>query len=202
MVSLTEKERLVYDYIEKYIEEFGYPPTVRDICSHTGLKSTSTVYAYIGKLESKGVIVRNAGKSRALNTTDRQDSVKQIKVPVLGRITAGVPISAIENLEGYVNFDPQERFYDRKDLFALKVRGHSMIEAGIMDGDIVVVRKTETAENGDIVVAMIDDEATVKTFFKEKGQFRLQPQNPTMKPIIVKELCILGQVIASIRYYD
>ena len=202
MIALTEKERLVYDYIESFIEENGYPPTVRDIGAHTGLKSTSTVYSYIGRLESKGAIVRNAGKSRALNTSERREGTKQIKVPVVGRITAGVPVSAIENLEGYVTFDPQERFYDRNDLFALKVRGQSMIEAGILDGDILIIRKTNTAENGDIVAAMIDDEATVKTFYKENGKFRLQPQNPTMDPIIVEDVSILGQVVASIRYYD
>lgn len=202
MVQLTDKERSVYRFIEKALEEDGYPPTVRDICKATGIKSTSTVYAYIRKLEEKGVIVRNAGKSRALNPVERKTPTDDLRVPILGRVTAGVPISAIENHEGYVNFDPQGKRYRRDELFALKVKGVSMIDAGILDGDLVIVRKTESAENGEIVVAMIDDEATVKTFYRENGRFRLQPQNSTMSPIIVRELTILGQVVASVRYYD
>lgn len=202
MVQLTDKERSVYHFIERSLEENGYPPTVRDICKATGIKSTSTVYAYIKRLEEKGVIVRNAGKSRALNPVDHQRSPGDVRVPILGRVTAGVPIFVIENHEGYVNFDPQGKRYRNDELFALKVRGVSMIEAGILDGDLVIVRKCQTAENGDIVVAMIGDEATVKTFYRENGRFRLQPQNSTMSPIIVKELSVLGQVIASVRYYD
>ena len=201
MVSLSEKERLVYDYIDAFINENGYPPTVRDICANTGIKSTSTVYVYIGKLEEKGLISRNSGKSRALFPKSRDAGSSDIRVPILGRITAGVPVSAIENYEGYVYFDPQGRVYNREELFALKVRGSSMINAGILDGDIVIVRKTETAENGKIVVAMIDEEATVKTFYKENGEFRLQPQNPAMEPIIVKDLSIIGEVVANFRYY-
>lgn len=199
---LTEKETLVYEYIEEFTEENGYPPTIRDILAHTGIKSTSTVYAYVGKLEEKGLITKKSGKSRSLQPTVRHNSDNEIRVPVLGRITAGVPISAIENHEGYVSFDPQGKLFGKKDLFALKVRGVSMIDAGILDGDIVIVRKCETAENGDIVVAMIDDEATVKTFYKENGAFRLQPQNASMDPIITDDLVILGQVVASVRYYD
>ncbi len=202
MVHLTDKERSIYRFIERSLEDDGYPPTVRDICKATGIKSTSTVYAYIRRLEEKGVIVRNAGKSRALNPVDRKAQGSEFRVPILGRVTAGVPISAIENHEGYVNFDPQGKRYKRDELFALKVKGVSMIDAGILDGDLVIVRKTESAENGEIVVAMIDDEATVKTFYRENGHFRLQPQNSTMSPIIVRELSILGQVVASVRYYD
>lgn len=202
MVQLTDKEREVYTYIERCLEENGYPPTVRDICKATGIKSTSTVYAYIRRLEEKGVIVRNAGKSRALNPVERRKTSDDLRVPILGRVTAGVPISVIENHEGYVNFDTQGRRYRKDELFALKVKGVSMIDAGILDGDLVIVRKTESAENGDIVVAMIDDEATVKTFYRENSHFRLQPQNSTMSPIIVKELSILGQVVANVRYYD
>lgn len=202
MIQLSDKERSIYYFIERSLEENGYPPTVRDICKATGIKSTSTVYAYIGRLEEKGVIVRNAGKSRALNPVERKTQGSELRVPILGRVTAGVPISAIENHEGYVNFDPQGKRYRVDELFALKVKGVSMIDAGILDGDLVIVRKTESADNGDIVVAMIDDEATVKTFYRENGHFRLQPQNSTMSPIIVKELTILGQVVASVRYYD
>lgn len=202
MVQLTDKERSIYLFIDRSLEENGYPPTVRDICKATGIKSTSTVYAYIRRLEEKGVIIRNAGKSRALNPTERKAQTNELRVPILGRVTAGVPISAIENHEGYVNFDPQGRRYRKGELFALKVKGVSMIDAGILDGDIVIVRKSESAENGEIVVAMIDDEATVKTFYRENGHFRLQPQNSTMSPIIVRELAILGQVVASVRYYD
>ena len=201
MASLTEKERMIYEYIECFIDTNGYPPTVRDICANTGIKSTSTAYSYIGKLEEKGVISRNTGKSRALYPKSRETGGGDIRVPILGRITAGVPVSAIENNEGFVSYDPQGRLYNREELFALKVRGSSMINAGILDGDIVIVRKTETADNGDIVVAMIGDDATVKTFYKEGGRFRLQPQNPEMEPIIVDNLSIIGEVIANLRYY-
>ena len=201
-IVLSEKELLIYNYIERFLDENGFPPTVRDICRNTGIKSTSTVYAYIGRLEEKGVIERTSGKSRALNPVSRAKQKDAIRVPVIGRVTAGLPVFAIENHEGYVDFDPQGRRYRKDELFALKVRGESMIEAGILDGDIVVVRKTETAENGDIVVALIDDSATVKTFYRENGRFRLQPENSTMKPIYAKELSILGHVVASVRYYD
>ena len=157
---LNDKERLVYEYIESFVEENGYPPTVRDIASHTGIKSTSTVYAYIGKLESKGFLTKSAGKSRALQPKSKQSSDKEIRVPILGRITAGVPISAIENLEGYVPFDPQGKMIRKDELFALKVRGLSMIDAGILDGDIVIVRKCETAENG--VAGLLRDAAALQ----------------------------------------
>ena len=199
---LTEKERSIYDYIEKCLDENGFPPTVRDICQFTGIKSTSTVYAYIGKLEEKGLISRESGKSRALNPISRKTNHGSIRVPVLGRVTAGVPVFAIENHEGYVDFDPQGKKYLNDELFALKIRGVSMIDAGILDGDIVVVRKTQNAEDGDIVVALLDDHATVKTFYREDGRFRLQPENSTMDPIFTKELSILGQVVASVRYYE
>lgn len=202
MVELTKKERLVYDYIDKYIEDNGYPPTIRDICDNTGIKSTSTAHAYIGRLEEKGVIVRGAGKKRALNTISRSTGNVELKIPVLGRVTAGIPIFVIENFEGYVSFDPNGHRYRENELFALKVKGVSMIDAGILDGDIVIVRKSDSADNGDIVVAMIDDEATVKTFYRENGHFRLQPENSSLPPIIVDRLTILGQVVASLRYYE
>ena len=200
-MELSDKERRVLEYIERCIDENGYPPTVRDICKNTGIKSTSTAYAYVGILENKGLIVRNAGKSRAVFPTNTDSANKTIRIPVLGRITAGAPTFAIENNEGYVSFDPQGKIYVKSELFALKVRGTSMVDAGILDGDFVIVRKQETADNGDIVAALVGDDATVKEFYKESGHFRLQPRNREMSPIIVDDVIILGVVVANIRYY-
>jgi len=198
---LTEKEQLVYDYIEETINNVGYPPTVRDICKATGIKSTSTVYSIIGFLKQKDYLSHEERKSRAIRPTydNTQDSVR---VPIIGRVTAGVPILAIENREGYVDFTPQIPISNKKDLFALKVHGTSMIEAGIFDGDIVIIRKTQNAKEGEIVVALLEDECTVKTFYREGKGFRLQPENKTMEPIYTDKLEIIGKVIASVRYYD
>ena len=182
MQSLTEKEREMYQYICKVMEEKGYAPSVRDIQNALAIKSTATVHSYLNKLEDKGYIQKEQGKSRTL------------------RVGAGLPILAEQNCDGYVEFCPQ-RGLSRAELFALRIKGESMIEAGIMNGDYVIVSRTSYVENGDIAVVLLDDEATVKTFYRENGAFRLQPENRTMKPIITKEVYILGKVIANIRYY-
>ncbi len=203
MLQLTDKEKKMYDFITETIRRDGYSPSVRDIQAALGIKSTSTVHAYLARLEQKGYIQKEFGKSRTL----RVDSVigepsMTAKVPIVGRVTAGLPMLAVENYEGYIDFPIMNRSYLYNQMFALRVEGESMIEAGIMNGDIVVVKKESSAENGDIVVALIGDETTVKTFYKENGHFRLQPENSTMKPIITNEVFILGKVIAVMRYYS
>ena len=202
MTNLKPKEKRVYDYIKEKIGENGYAPSVREICAALNIKSTSTSQMYIDRLISKGYLERENGKSRTLKLalSDEDTGSHNYKVPVLGQVAAGLPILAAENFDGYVNF-ATERKYEEKDLFALVVKGESMREIGIMDGDIVVVEKCEYADNGKIVVAMVDDEATVKRFYKEDGKYRLQPENSEMLPIIVDEVSILGHVVADIRFY-
>ena len=202
MQPLKEKERQVYEYISDSINKHGFSPSVRDIQAHLGIKSTSTVHAYLAKLEEKGYIRKENGKSRTLriDSEDREER-SSIKVPLLGKVTAGMPILAVENFEGHIDFPTMNRSYRHNELFALKVRGESMIEAGILDGDIVVVRKEPAADNGQIVVALTEEGATVKTFYREDGHFRLQPENSSMEPIIVDEVYILGKVVSVIRYY-
>ena len=202
MVELTQKEKEIYRYISECLERNGYAPSVRDICAAMGIKSTSSVHEYLRRLETKGYIKKSSGKSRALSLENgkRSETARIERVPILGRVTAGQPILAVENYEGYVDF-PSAMARGKANLFALRVMGESMIEAGIMDGDYVVVCRTSYVENGDIAVVIIDEEATVKTFYRENGHFRLQPENKTMKPIITSELFILGKVIACVRYY-
>lgn len=198
MHNLSDKEKLIYKYIVDCVTTDGFSPSVRDICKALGIKSTSTVHLYIERLKDKGYLKKSDNISRSL----RPNSSETVyRVPIVGKVTAGLPITAIENNEGYYSFFSDGVSYDSDSLFALKVSGRSMIEAGIMDGDIVIVEKTPVAENGQIVVAMVDDSATVKTFYKENGKYRLQPENRTMEPIIVDEVYILGKVIASFRYY-
>ena len=173
-MDLSENERQVYDFIRKRIDE-GYPPTVREICSQLGFRSTSTAHRYIASLTRTGLIEKG------------------------GVVTAGTPITAVEDITDYISFQPPKNYPG--ELFALKVTGESMINAAILDGDIVIVEKTPYAENGEIVVAMVDNsDATVKRFFKEDGHFRLQPENDTMQPIIVDDVEIIGKVIAVMRY--
>ena len=200
MRKLKPREQSVYDYIAESITENGYAPSVRDIEEALGFRSTSTVHMYINRLEEFGLIRKTDGKSRSITLTDAMP-VGVNKVPVLGKVTAGAPILAAQNFDGYIDFSIEAKKYDRKNLFALKVSGVSMIEAGIMDGDYVIVDRCDYAENGDIIVALIEDEATVKTFYKENGHFRLQPENSSLKPILVKEMSVLGKVVASVRFY-
>ncbi len=199
--ELSKKEKLVFDYLVKSINENGFAPSVRDIGASLGIKSTSSVHLYLHNLESKGFIEQDAGKRRTLRICAPYAQGFG-KVPLLGSITAGSPILAVENFEGYVDLPWNSAKYSSSELFALRVKGESMIEAGILDGDTVIVRKSSYAENGQIVVALIEDEATVKTFYREDGHFRLQPQNSTMQPIIVEDVALLGVVIASFRQYE
>lgn len=198
MKKLTASEKRVYECIERSIADRGYAPSVRDICEELGYKSTSTVHLYLSRLEEMGYIRREDGKSRAVTIAAYGGGHG---IPVLGQVTAGIPVLAEENFDGYIDFVPNGTKYNKNDLFALRVSGMSMLYAGILDGDFVIVEKGDYAENGEIVVAMVEDEATVKTFYRENGGFRLQPQNPEFEPIIVKDLSILGKVIATVRYY-
>ena len=194
MASLTKSQQLVYDYLCSTMAERAVPPSVREICAATGLRSTSTVHSHLKSLEALCYITRDAGLNRSIHIVGAS-AAKQ--VPILGKGTAGLPILAVEDIEGYIPYPDKSG----KELFALHVDGLSMINAGILDGDYVIAEKTPVAENGEIVVGMIGDEATVKRFYKEKGTFRLQPENPDFEPIISDEITILGKVIAVIRYY-
>ena len=203
MQPLTDKEKRIYEYIADTITSEGYPPSVRDIQGALHIKSTSTVHGYLAKLEEKGYIRREKGKSRSVRVDEpaqSADNARTTKVPIVGKVAAGTPLLALENHDGYVDF-PVLNSGMYGQLFALRIAGTSMIDAGILNGDIVVVNKCNHAENGEIVVAMIEDEATVKRFFKENGHFRLQPENPQMEPIITDKVYILGKVIAVLRYY-
>jgi len=204
--ELEPKEKQVYDYIKENIRKNGYAPSIRDICNALGIRSTSTVHTVLDRLESKGFIQKENGKSRTiriegLSGGEGSEDEERLSVPVIGRVTAGDPILALENYEGFVHYPKSTLPMPAGPLFALRVRGESMIEAGILDGDVVIVEQTAAAENWDIVVALIDNEATVKVFYKENGHYRLQPRNRTMLPIIVSRLSILGKVVASVRYY-
>lgn len=194
MAGLTKSQQKIFDFICANVQE-GVSPSVREICAATGLKSTATVHAHLKTLEEKGLIKRNQGSNRSIRLSNDNTAV----VPILGRVTAGMPILAVEDIQGYVPVSDSIR--RGRELFALRVVGESMINAGILDNDIVVVHKTPVAENGQIVVAMVDEEATVKRFYKEDGHYRLQPENDEFEPIIVEECSVLGQVISVVRYY-
>ena len=197
MEKLKPKEQKVYDYIVRSVKENGFAPSVRDICRDLNYKSTSTVHMYLNRLDMLGYIVKEDGKSRAIRVAG-EDTPTVTAVPVLGTVTAGQPILAEQNYEGYVGYIGRVA---AEDMFALRVRGESMIEVGIQDGDMIIAEKTCYAENGEIVVALIDNEATVKRFFRENGHYRLQPENSSMSPIIVDEVLILGKVVAIQRSY-
>ena len=186
-------------YIQEVIDTRGYPPSVREIGEAVGLRSTSTVHGHLTRLEKKGLLHRDAMKPRAMEVVGDPNFVRSgtTAVPVIGRVTAGLPILAEENLEDYVAL-PDVMLGDGEH-FILLVRGDSMIEAGILDGDYIIVRRQQEANNGDIVVAMIDDSATVKRFYKENGHFRLQPENSAMEPIYADEVIVLGKVISLYR---
>jgi len=194
-----DNQQRILDFIKSEIQTKGYPPSVREIALAVGLKSTSTVHGHLQRLEKRGLLHRDAMKPRAMEVVGDPNFVRNnsTAVPVIGRVTAGLPILAEENLDEYVAIP--EVMLGEGEHFILLVRGESMIEAGILDGDYIVVRKTADAMNGDIVVAMIDDSATVKRFFKEDGRFRLQPENHTMEPIYTDEVTILGKVVSLYR---
>lgn len=194
MRKVTENEKMVFEFIKDRIEE-GYPPTVREICAEFGFKSTSTAHRYINNLTAKGLLEKGNNQNRAIRLTGGNG----MKIPLVGTVTAGIPITAIEEITDYISFQPARHYSN--PLFALKVRGESMINAAILDGDMVVIEQTPYAENGDIVCALVDKEsATIKTFYKEDGHYRLQPENDTMDPIIVDEVSILGKVVGVVRY--
>lgn len=194
MRKVTENEKMVFEFIKDRIEE-GYPPTVREICAEFGFKSTSTAHRYINNLTAKGLLEKGNNQNRAIRLTGGNG----MKIPLVGTVTAGIPITAIEEITDYISFQPARHYSN--PLFALKVRGESMINAAILDGDMVVIEQTPYAEYGDIVCALVDNEsATIKTFYKEDGHYRLQPENDTMDPIIVDEVSILGKVVGVVRY--
>ena len=194
MRKVTENEKMVFEFIKDRIEE-GYPPTVREICAEFGFKSTSTAHRYINNLTAKGLLEKGNNQNRAIRLTGGNG----MKIPLVGTVTAGIPITAIEEITDYISFQPARHYSN--PLFALKARGESMINAAILDGDMVVIEQTPYAENGDIVCALVDNEsATIKTFYKEDGHYRLQPENDTMDPIIVDEVSILGKVVGVVRY--
>ena len=203
MSELNPKERAIYEFIVNTIKKEGFSPSVRDIKETLGIKSTSTVHNYLEKLEKKGYIQKEAGKSRTIrvDSVDASGRKTSIKVPIVGKVTAGVPILAVENHEGYLDFPVYKQSYLNSKLFALRIKGDSMIEAGIMNGDYVVVERKNYAANGEIVVALIEDEATVKKYYEEANYIRLQPCNPNMRPLIVQEVAILGRVISVMRFY-
>ncbi|MCI9568803.1 MAG: transcriptional repressor LexA [Lachnospiraceae bacterium] len=198
--KITEKQTEILEYIKQSILTRGYPPAVREICEAVHLKSTSSVHSHLETLEKNGYIRRDPTKPRTIEILDDDFALTRrevINVPVIGTVAAGVPILAQENIEDYLPI-PTEML-PNKEVFMLKVKGNSMIEAGIYNNDKVIVSRQSTADNGDKVVALIDDSATVKTFYKENGHYRLQPENSAMDPIIVDEVQILGKVIGLFR---
>ena len=195
MKQLSKSQIKIFEYL-KECSENGRVPSVREICENTGLSSTSTVHYHLKHLEDKGYIVREHGVNRCIQITGEE---KSVSVPVLGKVAAGNPIVAIEDIECYVPVP--EKLKRGKELFALRIQGESMINAGILNDDIVIVNRTPVAENGEIVVALVEDSATVKRFYKEDGHYRLQPENDDYDPIIVDEVILLGKVISLIRNY-
>jgi len=210
MAPLTEKDYEILDFILEQQRTKGYPPTVREICTKVGLTSTATIHSRLSKLEKHGFLVKESTKKRSMRVVNYKDADlpyqqsvasaddRYLDVPVYGRVTAGMPILAVEEHEE--TFPLPLSFAKNKDIFMLRVQGESMINAAILDGDLIIVERQPNASNGDIVVAMIDGEnATVKTFYKENGHFRLQPENDSMEPIIVEQVEILGKVVGVFR---
>ncbi|UQZ81659.1 LexA repressor [Paenibacillus konkukensis] len=204
MTKLSNRQMAILEFIKNEVKDKGYPPSVREIGEAVGLASSSTVHGHLERLEKKGLIRRDPTKPRAIEITDGtseeggQFALTVTRVPLIGRVTAGVPITATENIEDY--FPLPTHYVGDHNVFMLSVIGDSMIDAGIHNGDYVIVRQQQTANNGEIVVAMTeDDEATVKRFFKEKDHVRLQPENPSMEPIRLKNVSILGRVVGVFR---
>ncbi|WP_300410525.1 transcriptional repressor LexA [Lagierella sp.] len=201
--DLNEKQIILLDFLKEFIKLKGYPPSYREIIDEIKvIKSTSTINSYIIQLEKKGYVRRDPSKNRALEIIDLDSYISETKketfdIPIIGKVTAGEPILAVENIED--TFPLPLEYASKGELFILNVSGESMIEAGILDGDKIVVRKQNTAENGDIVVALLDDSATVKRYFKHKDHIELRPENSSMYPIITKEVNVLGKVIGLFR---
>ena len=200
MSELNDKQLLIYEFLKDFTSEKGYPPTVREICKAVGLKSTSSVHGHLKHLEKEGLIKRDPTKPRVLEIVDSVVKKEMINVPIIGRVTAGLPILANENIEDSFPL-PLDYVKHNNDLFMLKISGSSMIKAGILDGDFAIIERTQTASNGDKIVALIENEATLKTFYRENDHIRLQPENDEMEPIIVDNCSILGKLIGIYRTY-
>jgi len=203
MQKLSKRQQMIYDFICNEVELKGYPPSVREIAEAVGLASSSTVHGHLARIESKGYIRRNPTKPRAIEILDESYTEitkdNALYVPVIGKVTAGVPVTAVENVEEYTPI-PSSTAHSDDQLFILIIEGDSMINAGILDGDKVVVKRQTTANNGDIIVALTDaDEATVKRFYKETNHIRLQPENDTMEPILLDNVSILGKIVGLYR---
>ena len=199
---ISDKQKEILEYMKQEILNKGYPPTVRDICEAVKLKSTSSVHSHLETLEKNGYIRRDPTKPRAIEIIDENFNLTRrevTNVPMVGRVAAGEPILAVENVESY--FPIPTEYMPNAESFMLKVKGESMINAGIFDGDNLLVEKCNTARNGDMVVALVDDSATVKTYYKEKDHIRLQPENDSMDPIIVPDCEILGKVFGVFRFF-
>ena len=199
---ITKKQEEILNYIKDEILERGFPPAVREICQAVGLKSTSSVHSHLESLEKNGYIHRDPTKPRAIEILDESFNMlrrEMVNVPVVGTVAAGQPILAEQNIDSY--FPIPSEYMPNEQSFILKVKGESMVNAGILDGDSVLVMQQTTARNGDIVVALIEDSATVKTYYKENGHYRLQPENDTMDPIIVDDCKILGKVFGVFRFF-
>lgn len=205
--GLSQNEKNILDFINMQVKEFGYPPSVREICKAVNLKSTSSVHMYLSRLKEKGYIAKQDLKTRALkivgDAVGAAEDTDILSVPIVGNVAAGAPILAEENIEEYVKLPISllKNNIKNSPTYMLKVKGESMINVGIFDGDYIIVSKCQTAENGQIVVALIDNEATVKTYYKEKDYIRLQPENDTMEPIIVKDVQIIGKVSGLFRRF-
>lgn len=200
--KISSKQQEILDYLKAQIISRGYPPAVREICEAVNLKSTSSVHSHLETLEKNGYIRRDPSKPRAIEIVDDEFNLTRrelVNVPIVGTVTAGQPILAVENIDGY--FPIPTEYMPNEQTFMLKVKGESMINAGIFNGDQILVKKQSVAENGDFVVALLDDSVTVKTFYKEHGHYRLQPENDFMDPIIVEEVQILGKVIGLFRLF-
>lgn len=199
---ISDKQREILEYMKQEILNKGYPPTVRELCDAVHLKSTSSIHAHLESLEKNGYIRRDPSKPRAIEIVDDSFNLTRretVNVPIVGEVAAGQPLLAIQNIEGY--FPIPSEFMPNGETFMLRVHGESMIDAGIFDGDILLVKKQNTARNGDMVVALVEDSATVKTFYRENGYIRLQPENTAMEPIIVDDCMILGQVCGVFRFF-
>lgn len=203
MASLTGRQKQILEFIKRQTRERGYPPSVREIGESVGLSSSSTVHGHLARLAEKGYLRRDSSKPRAIEILDDDDRAVQkhrlVSLPLVGRITAGQPILAVENIEDYIPLPRQ--LAGGEGTFLLSVQGDSMIGAGIYDGDLIIVRPQPTAENGDIVVAMLEDEATVKRYYKEKGAVRLQPENPMVEPIVARDIKVVGKVVGLFRRF-
>ena len=201
MLESKDKQKEIYEFLKTYTENKGYPPSVREICEAVSLKSTSTVHGHLKRLEKKGLIKRDPTKPRALEIVELNSTKREmLNIPIVGKVTAGLPILATENIEDTFSL-PLDFIKHDRELFMLKVTGDSMINAGIREGDLAIIEQTNAALNGEIVVALIENEATIKRFFKEKDSIRLQPENDAMAPIIVDDCSILGNLVGLFRQY-